>query len=303
VSERVHRYRHLHRIALVSVLATAGCRDAKSDREMPPSPTDVPEGMVYIPGGVTRIGDERVAEERPVFEAQVRPFFLDRHPVTVAQFRRFVQTARYVTDAERVGDAAVYDPETDQWRLVQGATWEWPLGATAPAAPDDHPVTQVSWNDAMAYAMWAGKRLPTEVEWEHAARGARNLSQPYAWGDSLIVHGRHRANTWQHPSAGTEPDDGHRFTAPVGYFGTTSLGLMDMGGNVWQWTADWYRPYEDREASFAPTSTSERVQRGGSFLCHRDICHGYRVSARSHSTPETALFNVGFRLAKDLVGR
>lgn len=268
----------------------------------PPAGVVVPEGMVYIPGGVTTIGSAAGApDERPTFEARVRPFFLDVHPVTVAEFRRFVNATGYRTEAERFGSAGVYDAATDTWRLVAGATWHHPRGPEAPPAPDDHPVTQVSWHDATAYARWAGKRLPTEVEWEHAARGARNSREPYAWGNALVVNGQHMANTWQGTFPGRNTgDDGYLYTSPVGAYGTTSLGLTDMGGNVWEWVEDWYRPYAARGTPFTPTARSEKVQRGGSFLCHKSYCHGYRVSARSHSTPETSLFHVGFRCAKDV---
>jgi formylglycine-generating enzyme len=273
---------------------TIGC-DAG---EPPVSVQDPPDGMVYVPGGVVHIGDERVPEERPVFEARVQPFYMDANLVTVGEYRRFAVATGYRTDAEKFGSAAVYDPATDTWRLVAGATWHVPLGPGAPPAQENHPVTQVSWNDAVAYAAWAGKRLPTEIEWEHAARGARNLRQLYAWGDDLVASGRHHANTWQHGGAA----DGHVFTSPVGSFGTTPLGLADMGGNVWQWTADWFRPYNERAPNHVPSPGSERAQRGGSFLCNPEFCHGYRISARSHSTPESALFHVGFRLVKDVSG-
>ncbi|MCF7220215.1 formylglycine-generating enzyme family protein [Marilutibacter chinensis] len=261
-----------------------------------------PEGMIYVPGGNTRIGaDDGMPAERPVFTAQVAPFFMDVHPVTVAQFREFVEATAYVTEAERLGDAAVYDPATGGWRLVPGADWRRPRGPAAPAAPDDHPVTQVSWNDAVAYAGWCGKRLPTEVEWEHAARNARDSRDRYAWGDALVEAGRHRANTWQGTFPGHNTgDDGHLLTSPVGTYGETELGLTDMGGNVWEWTADWFRPYAERETPFEPGPASEKTQRGGSFLCHPSYCHGYRVSARSHSTPDSAFFHVGFRLVKDV---
>ncbi len=282
-------------------------------------PAQATTGMVRIPGGEVHIGAEDGAEdERPVFAAQVRPFLLDRHPVTVAQFRRFVAATGHVTEAERFGDAGVMDPATGAWTLVPGAAWHHPLGPAGPAAPDDHPVTQVSWNDAAAYAHWMGRRLPTEIEWEHAARGATNSRAPYPWGDRLVEGRRHRANTGevagtrdtslmddrrarpprthQHPS----DEDGFLLTSPVGEFGETSLGLTDMGGNVWEWTASWYRPYADRDRPYTPSPLSERVQRGGSFLCSTDFCHGFRVSARSHATPETALFHVGFRTAADV---
>jgi sulfatase modifying factor 1 len=274
--------------------------------------------MVYVAGGVVHVGsDDGAADERPVFAARVRPFFLDRHPVTVAEFRRFVELTGYVTDAERAGDGAVMDPHTGRWELVAGAAWPRPLGPDGPAAPDDHPVTQVSWNDAAAYARWAGRRLPTEVEWEHAARGAVDARERYSWGDRLVVRGRHMANTGELAPAGdtavmddagaanhqhSSGDDGYVLTSPVGAFGETRLGLTDMGGNVWEWTNSWYRPYGDRDAPFVPTPASERVQRGGSFLCSTDFCHGFRVSARSHSTPETSLFHVGFRTAADAPG-
>ena len=240
-------------------------------------------------------------DEAPTWTARVEPFFMDVHPVTVKQFRSFVDATNYVTEAERLGDAGVFDLDERRWRLVSGAAWHHPRGPDGPAALDDHPVTQVSWNDASAYARWAGKRLPTEAEWEHAARGARDARESYAWGTSFKRNGAHAANTWQgsFPDSNTG-DDGYIFTSPVGAFGKTPLGLTDMGGNVWEWTADWYRSYADRDRSFVASATSERAQRGGSFLCHDSYCHGYRVSARSHSTPETALFHVGFRLVKDI---
>jgi sulfatase modifying factor 1 len=161
-------------------------------------------------------------------------------------------------------------------------------------------VTQVSWNDAAAYAAWAGKRLPSEVEWEHAARGGVNRRDRYSWGPELIEEGRHRANTWQGSTRTASLQDGYLLTSPVGRFGRTSLGLADMGGNVWEWVSDWYRPYAERHLAFTPSADSHRVQRGGSFLCHASYCHGYRVSARGHSTPDSSHFHVGFRTARDI---
>lgn len=267
-----------------------------------PVPVEVPEGMTYIPGGKTIIGSEKgLPMEKPTFETKVAPFLMDTHPVTVAQFRAFVEATGYETQAEAFGDAAVLNMETYAWMLIPGATWQYPLGPEGYKAEDDHPVTQVSYADAEAYAAWAGKRLPTEIEWEHAARGAEAAPHQYAWGNVLYADGKAKANTWE----GTFPvhntgADGYLFTSPVGAFGKTPLGLTDMGGNVWEWTDSWYLPYSDRKAAFTPTPQSERVQRGGSFLCNPGYCHGYRVSARSHSTPESSLFHVGFRTVMDI---
>ena len=208
------------------------------------------------------------------------------------------------------------DTRTGAWALVEGADWHTPFGPDGPAARDDHPVTQVSWADAEAFCAWGGAgtpgRLPTEVEWEHAARGGVNDRSPYAWGDALEDGGAPHANTWTgtFPS-GTFPghDDGadgfQSTTSPVGHFGRTPLGLTDMGGDVWEWTASWYRPYPllagDTSAPPAgPTGEPERTQRGGSFLCNPSYCHGFRVSARSHATPESSFAHVGFRCARDL---
>jgi len=272
--------------------------------------------MAHVPGGQTKIGIEserwkRLRSNRetgprplfgqdahPPFVADVDPFFLDVHPVTVAQFRDFVEATGYTTQAEQFGNGGVL--RNGEWRLIDGATWRRPRGPSQPAAPDDHPVTQVSWNDAQDYCEWAGKRLPTEVEWEHAARDARNDRSYCPWGGDCSRERRiANANTWQgrYPTRNTEAD-GYRYTAPVGAFDTTALGLTGMSGNVWEWTSSWYRPYSRRNAPPTAKEKRERVQRGGSFLCHE--CGGYHVFARSHSTPETSLFHVGVRCAKDV---
>ena len=281
-------------LLISSLLISTGC-----GKEIP----DAPPGMVYVSGGKTQVGSEAgMPHERPVFTARVRPFFMDVHPVTVGQFRMFVESTGYVTQAEDFGDAAVLDYDTRQWALIPGASWEYPLGPDHLPSPDDHPVTQVSWNDAAAYAEWAGKRLPTEIEWEHAARsGNRDPNTPYAWGESLIIEGEFKANVWngRFPLSNSG-EDGFMYTSPVGTYGTSPSGLTDMGGNVWEWSADWYRPYSQRKEPLEPNSSSEKAQRGGSFLCEPGYCHGYRVSARSHSTPESSLFHVGFRCVKDL---
>jgi len=259
-----------------------------------------PDGMVYIPGGRTEIGsDSGMPHEQPVFKASVQPFFIDRFPVTVKSYREFITATGYVTQAEKFGDAGIFNDSTRQWELQPGANWAFPLGTDDPPAPDDHPVTQVSWHDAVAYADWAGKRLPTEIEWEYAAR--LGSDGQYPWGDDLIQNGQFMANVWNgsFPRFNTNAD-GYATTSPVGQYGVNPIGLSDMGGNVWEWTQDWYRSYADRKKEFYSDSTSQKSQRGGSFLCEPGWCHGYRVSARSHSTPETALYHVGFRLVKDL---
>ena len=288
-------------VLLGAAVVAAALATARRRAGVAASGAVTPPGMVAFAGGRTRIGsDDGEAAERPPFDVDVAPFLLDVHPVTVADFARFVAATRFRTQAERLGSAGVFDPERAGWRLVDGATWRRPRGPDAPPAPDDHPVTQVSWYDATAYCTWAGKRLPTEIEWEHAARNGRNDRTRYAWGDALIVAGRYMANTWQgHFPASNTVADGWLFTSPVGVFGTTPAGLTDMGGNVWQWCADWFRPYALRATPFTPTPESEKVLRGGSFLCDPQVCHGFRVSARGHSTPDTGLLHVGFRCARD----
>ncbi len=265
----------------------------------------IPEEMVLIPAGKVRIGSEDgFAQEIPQFWASVEAFLMDKSPVTVGQFRKFVQATGYQTEAEKFGDAGLITVETGkQWILEKGATWEYPLGKSKTKAPDNHPVTQVSWNDANAYAKWAGKRLPCEIEWEHAARNAKNSRTKYPWGDEIQSNGKWNANVWQ----GTFPEknfveDTYPYTSPVGVFGKTELGLTDMSGNVWEWTSNRKFDYASlfaKDAS-AIAISEEYAERGGSFLCEPTWCHGYRVSGRSSSSSETSLFHLGFRCVKDL---
>jgi sulfatase modifying factor 1 len=285
-------------IAAGAVLATRGMRATPRVSHR----VDAPPGMVYFAGGKTRIGsDTGEPSERPPFDAEVAPFLLDVHPVTVGEFARFAATG-FRTQAEQLGGAGVFDPSTGTWSLVDGADWRHPRGPGASAASDDHPVTDVSWNDAQAYCAWVGKRLPSEIEWEHAARNGHSGGPQYSWGDTLVVAGRYMANTWQgHFPERNTVDDGYLFTSPVGVFGTSPGGLTDMGGNVWQWCADWFRPYALRDQPFTPRPDSAKVIRGGSFLCDPKVCHGFRVSARGHSTPDTGLMHVGFRCARSIV--
>ena len=267
-------------------------------------PTSLPPGMAYVPGGYTQIGSEQgMAQEKPVFWVRVQPFLMDWHEVTVGQFRRFVAATGYQTQAEQFGDGGVFDDSSKGWGLVKGASWQYPYGPAAGQAAADQPVTQVSWNDARAYAAWAGKRLPNELEWEHAARNGRNSRALYPFGNSLVVNGKAMANTWN----GKFPDhdnvtDGFHRAAPVGTFGESPLGLADLAGNVWEWCENPWVSYPDLldRAAPPPTAQTERAQRGGSYLCEPGWCHGYRVSGRSGSSPETALMHVGFRCVRDL---
>lgn len=255
--------------------------------------------MIRVPGGQTRIGDDAGrADERPSFVAGVAAFELDRGPVTVAAFARHVARQHIVTEAERIGSASVMTYGSGRWQLVAGANWRRPLGPDGPAATDTHPVTQVSWHDAQAYCTAQGKRLPTEVEFEHAARLAGHGGR-HAFGDALRRDGRYRANVWTgaFPALNTGTD-GYKATSPVGAYGRDGLGFEDLAGNVWEWTADWYAPY----GAPAATPGREKAQRGGSFLCDPDVCYGFRVSGRAHATPDSALMHVGFRCARDPVG-
>lgn len=260
-------------------------------------------GMVLIPAGNTSIGSTAgAADEQPVFQAEVAAFYLDRSPVTVSAFSDFVTSQNYVTDAETAGSAAVMEFGTGHWYLLPGANWQYPFGRESTAAEPEHPVTQVSWHDAVAYCDARGKRLPSEVEWEHAARSGHEGEVAYAFGDALLHEGDYLANVWTgaFPVLNTG-DDGFKVTSPVGQFGVSPAGLTDMAGNVWEWTADWHGDYNGRRGQHdAPVFGSSKVQRGGSFLCDAAVCHGYRVSARGHATPDSASMHVGFRCARSV---
>ncbi len=284
---------------LIVVVSIGGCRNNNVTSE----DIETPSGMVLIPGGTSIIGSNEVFDpEGPEHEVTINAFFMDIHPVTVEQFREFISATKYTTEAERFGNAGVFDIDTGRWSLVDGATWQYPQGPGKNKAEDNHPVTQVSWNDAKAYCEWAGKRLPTEEEWEYAARNAgATQDYIYPWNSDLDHEGStYLANVWQGAfPAYNSGEDGYLLTSPVGAFGSTPLGLQDMAGNVWEWCENWKIPYNQNPSDFNPGPESEKVQRGGSYLCDLKVCHGYRVSGRSGSTPETSLMHVGFRCVKD----
>ena len=261
-----------------------------------------PDDMALIEGGAFAMGaDDGFPKEAPVHTVTVSSFAIDRHEVTAAQFARFVLETDYVTEAERYGWGGVLDIEAGKWTSANGANWHEPDGPGAAADPQE-PVTQVSWNDAAAYANWAGKRLPTEAEWEYAARGGAAGTR-FPWGDALRPAGELRANFWQ----GTFPDqlineDGFVRRAPVGSFPPNGYGLRDMIGNVWEWCADWsaddYYARSPRSDPQGPPSGEERVLRGGSWMCSENFCQGFRAAARMSSAPDSGLNNLGFRCAR-----
>lgn len=255
--------------------------------------------MIYFKGGTFMMGSEKgLPNEKPVHEVTVKPFYIDKSPVTVAQFRQFVEVTGYKTEAEIYGDSGVFNFEKQQWELLPGATWFKPFGPDGPIAEDNHPVTHVSWNDAMAFAKWAGKRLPTEKEWEYAARSGKNSGEKFSWGNEVSVNGNYFANTWQGTLDAPEKKDGFLFTSPVGAFGENEAGVTDMGGNVWQWCANNYKPYPGNNE---PVREDPKVKviRSGSFFYDANSDDSFSVSGRSMNSHETSLFNTGFRCAKN----
>ena len=297
--------------------------------------------MVFIPAGSYRMGSDRhYPEEAPAHQVRVDGFWMDASPVTNAQFRRFVEETGHVTFCEIAPDASSYpgaDPTMlvaasivfvppsqavdtrdpyQWWQLVPGANWRHPEGpGSSLDGRDDHPVVHVAYGDVEAYARWAGKQVPTEGEWEWAARGAGGETE-FAWGDELAPGGQHLANTWQ----GEFPwqnlvEDGHVGTSPVGAYAPNGYGLQDMIGNVWEWTCDWYSPRHPqaagkpccipdnprggaRDDSYDPAENiriPRKVMKGGSHLCAPNYCQRYRPAARMSQPVDTSTSHLGFR--------
>lgn len=294
--------------------------------------------LVDLPGGSFQMGSTSFyPEEAPVLDVAVGAFAIERHPVTNAQFGEFVVDTGYVTVAEQALDPALY-PDLARQDLAPGAMvfrptrgpvdlrdwrqwWDWKPGACwrYPLGPDGdcdvvtdqdqraHPVVQVAYPDAVAYAHWAGRRLPTEAEWEYAARAGATTT--YAWGDEVAPGGRLMANTWQ----GAFPwrNDGALGwvgTSPVGLFPPNGFGLMDMIGNVWEWTATKFNPRRDGNGQAGnccgPATTADpavhQTLKGGSHLCAPEYCHRYRPAARSPQSQDTATTHIGFRCVADV---
>ncbi len=256
--------------------------------------------------------------EGPVREVHLAPYFLDRTAVTNEQFAAFVGATDYQPEAERFGWSFVFHNQIPKahlkrikfdrafgiewWAKVGDASWRKPGGpGTNIRKRMDHPVVHVSWNDANAYCHWAGKRLPTEAEWECAARGGRE-GQLYPWGDELTPKGKHRCNIWQgrFPENDTAAD-GYAGTAPARSFQANDFGISNMMGNAWDWVADWFDASYPKSATAdnprGPDKGNEKVIRGGSFLCHESYCNRYRNSARSKVTPDSTTCHLSFRCA------
>lgn len=282
---------------------------------------DLVKGMVKL-GGTFLMGTDypkrfRSDGEDPVRKVEVRPFYIDRITVTNSQFREFVEATGYVTEAERFGWSFVFQMfvsrevarevketvrQAPWWWKIEGASWKHPEGIRSNLKKrQNHPVVHVSWNDAVSYCQWKGKRLPTESEWEFAARGGME-QKLYPWGNDLIPHGGHRANIWQgrFPDINTK-DDAYLGTAPAKSFKPNGFGLYNSSGNVWEWCNDWFsRNIQNNELHVdpaGPSSGSEKVLKGGSYLCHESYCNRYRVAARTASSPDSSTGHMGFRCA------
>lgn len=282
------------------------------------------EEMVFVKGGVFKMGsdsNEGFTEdgEGPVREVLVDSFYVDKTAVTNAQFSSFVKKTGYKTEAEQFGWSYVFhhfvpshilekDPPSPQatpwWKGIEGAQWDQPEGPGSNIQQRmDHPVVHVSWNDAIAYCKWANKRLPTEAEWEYAARGGLEQKK-YPWGDDLLVEQTHQCNIWQgdFPDHNTE-EDGFSGTAPVTSFKPNGYGLYNVSGNVWEWCHDWFNSsyplLRIKDNPSGPGGGDEKVIRGGSYLCHKSYCNRYRVAARTANTPDSSTGNMGFRCVRD----
>jgi len=256
--------------------------------------------MVYFKGGTFMMGSlNGLQNEQPVHKVVVQSFRIDKYLVTVSHFRRFVEATGFKTDAEKFGDSGVFDFKTSGWILKIGAYWQYPTGETSSPAADNYPVSQVSVKDAKAYAQWVGKRLPTEAEWEYAARCGGTSKTRFSWGDNLKIGGKYMANVWQGTDLSAKQGaDGFDLTSPVGQYGETPCGMADMGGNVWNWCSDIYKPYPGSDIPFQ-NNPELIVIRGGSFFFDQNGENSYTSTGRAFNTQETSLFNTGFRCASD----
>ena len=263
------------------------------------------QDMPLIAGGEFIMGtDGGLPYEGPAHRVVVDSFRIDAHEVTNAQFARFAEASGHVTESERLGWSGVFDPEVSRWTKGDGADWRHPAGPQSSHRDmPDFPAVHVSWDDAAAYCAWRGARLPTEAEFEYAASGGLKNSR-YAWGNELTPEGMHQANLWQGEFPYEDRAlDGYNGPAPVRQFAPNGFGLYDMTGNVWEWVQDWYAPDYFSSSPVhnprGPDTGTQKVHRGGSWLCSENYCRGYRLAARMMTPPDSALNNLGFRCAAD----
>ncbi|MEV6220433.1 formylglycine-generating enzyme family protein [Nocardia fluminea] len=290
---------------------------------LPTSGIVAADSLITLPGSTFRMGDDSpwaypADGEGPVHEVELHSFRIDRFAVSNARFAEFVDATGWRTEAENFEWSFVFGgllpddfpptrgvEDAPWWRQVFGADWNHPEGPHSDIADRmDHPVVHVSWNDALAFCSWSRTRLPSEAEWEAAARGGL-AGKPFPWGDELEPGGEHRMNVFQGVFPGKNSgEDGYVGTAPVTAFDPNGYGLYNMTGNVWEWCADirdvGYYATSPTKSPTGPTAGPERIQRGGSYLCHASYCRRYRVSARVGSDPASSSGNVGFRVAADV---
>ncbi|XP_077981973.1 formylglycine-generating enzyme-like [Glandiceps talaboti] len=294
----------------------------KEATNKPVSPYPRTNQMAYIKAGKFTMGTDNpvvfLDGEGPARKVQLDAFLADKYEVSNAEFEVFVNATGYVTEAETFGDSFVLEGrlsektlatvteavlQTPWWLKVTGSDWRHPEGPdTGIADRMDHPVVHVSWNDAVEYCKWAGKRLPTEAEYEYASRGGKE-NRTFPWGNRLLPKGKHMMNVWQ----GTFPtinsaEDGYAGTCPVTTYEPNNYGLYNVLGNAWEWTADWWTTEHTADFKSNPSGPSEgidKVKKGGSYMCHASYCHRYRCAARSQNTPDSSASNLGFRCVAD----
>jgi formylglycine-generating enzyme len=302
-------------------LAASAPRNLKSSRVIED------EEMVLIPGGTFHMGTDNLViksdAEGPRRVITLSSFYIDKYEVSNAKFKRFVDETRYRTESERFNWSFVFHtavPEhvketVDQvvqgaewWYVVNQSYWRQPEGPGTDVFATDrgnYPVVQISWNDANAYCKWRGGRLPTEAEWEYAARGGKDSDDIYPWGNKLLVKGQHRANTFQGVFPSTNSlDDGFEWLCPVDEFDPQNdYGLYNIIGNAWEWVSDWWSSNNTAAPTTNPTGPrrgKDKVKKGGSFLCIRSYCYRYRIVARYASTPDSGTLNTGMRCVRDI---
>ncbi|ASW73244.1 formylglycine-generating enzyme family protein [Chryseobacterium piperi] len=322
--------------------------ESQATNQIKISENSTTSGMKYIPGGTFSMGgdnDQASDDEYPKHKVTLDPFWIDEAEVTNAEFKKFVTATGYITTAEKkpdweelkqslppgtpkppdsvmVASSLVFKPTTGAvelndysqwWTWVKGADWKHPQGPHSNIeGKENYPVVHVSWYDAKAYCQWAGKRLPTEAEWEFAARGGLK-DNIYPWGNEPINMGKSKANSWEGKFPYyNEKKDGFLTSAPVKSYPANGYGLYDMAGNVWEWNSDWYDAAyykssstenpQGPQKSYDPDDphTAKRVLRGGSFLCNDSYCSGYRAARRMKNTPDTSLEHTGFRCVQDI---